>query len=183
MIKAMKALYWVMKENIALRKWHSLKDLLGQCSVDLSPLDYAGNVKYDSRVIIAELVEAMAIVVSQDTQRLINESTFCGILKDETTDASNLGILDLHLRLVKNGVVTSRFGTVLALPGRTADIITGCVKEWCTGQQIPLTQAHFGSDGSSTFTGIHNGVVARLKRNNPTAIGVHCVCHHKALAA
>ena len=48
MIKAMKALYWVMKENIALRKWHSLKDLLGQCSVDLSPLDYAGNVKYDS---------------------------------------------------------------------------------------------------------------------------------------
>ena len=32
----MKALYWIAKEDIALRKWHSLKDILVQVGVDLS---------------------------------------------------------------------------------------------------------------------------------------------------
>lgn len=35
----MKALYWIVIENIALRKWHSLNDLLDRVGVDLKALE------------------------------------------------------------------------------------------------------------------------------------------------
>ena len=79
MIKAMKGLYWVVKENIALRKWHSLKDLLDYVGVGhLSALEIAGNAKYDSDTILAELLEALSAVVDQERDRVIDEATYYG---------------------------------------------------------------------------------------------------------
>ena len=102
---------------------------------------------------------------------------------DETTDVTNLGQLALHLRLVKDGTVRSRFGTLIALADRKADTITGSVKEWCKTRGIDLQRAHVGSDGASTFVGRNQGVAAQLKKENPTMVGIHCVCHREALAA
>jgi hypothetical protein len=71
MIKAMKGLYWVVKENIALRKWQSLKDLLDYVGVGhLSPLEMAGNAKYNSDTILAELLEALDVVFDLETDTL-----------------------------------------------------------------------------------------------------------------
>ena len=182
MIKAMEALYWIAKENIALRKWHSLKDLL-QHGVDLSPLLVAGNAKYDSDTILAELLAALASVVDIETDCRIAESSFYGVLMDEMTNVSNLGQLDMHLRLVKDCVILSRFGTLISLSERTADVLTANVKDWCVERNIPLRHSHAGSDGCSTFAGRQNGIVAQLWRDNPQMIGIHCVCHREALAA
>lgn len=182
MIKAMEALYWIAKEKIALRKWHSLKDLQ-HVGVDLSPPLVAGNAKYDSDAILAELLAALASVVDNETDRLITESSFYGVLMDETTDVSNLGQLDLHLRLVKDGVISSRFGNLISLSERTADVLIARVKDWCAERSIPVRRSNAGSDGCSTFAGRQHGVVAQLWRDNPQMIGIHCVCHREALAA
>lgn len=40
----------------------------------------------------------------------------------------------------------------------------------------------FGSDGASVMTGRENGVAARLKKDNPHTVTVHCICHRLALA-
>ena len=40
-----------------------------------------------------------------------------------------------------------------------------------------------GTDGASTMTGCHSGVVARLKLITPSAIGVHCAVHRLNLAS
>ena len=39
-----------------------------------------------------------------------------------------------------------------------------------------------GTDGAATMAGCHNGVVARLERITPSAIGVHCAAHRLNLA-
>ena len=40
-----------------------------------------------------------------------------------------------------------------------------------------------GTDGASTMTGCHSGVVAHLKLITPSAIGVHCAVHRLNLAS
>ena len=40
-----------------------------------------------------------------------------------------------------------------------------------------------GTDGAATTAGCHNGVVARLKRITPSAIGVHCAAHRLNLTS
>ena len=40
-----------------------------------------------------------------------------------------------------------------------------------------------GTDEAATMAGCHNGVVARLKRITPSAIGVHCAAHRLNLAS
>lgn len=40
----------------------------------------------------------------------------------------------------------------------------------------------FGSDGASVMTGSENGVAARLRKDNPHAVAVHCICHRLHLA-
>ena len=52
MMKAMHALYWIAKEDIPLRKWHSVKELFSLVGVDLSPLRVGGNASYNSDQII-----------------------------------------------------------------------------------------------------------------------------------
>lgn len=77
---------------------------------------------------------------------------------DETTDITTLGQLGLHLRLVKDGVVRSRFGTTMVLTDQRADTITKCFKVWCDNRGIDIRRAHAGSNGGSTFAGRHRGL-------------------------
>ena len=124
MLKCLQALYWIAKEDIALRKWHSLKELLGQVGVDLSAIRLGKNAHYDSDQILGEFLEALAEVVHDETSSLIQRSAFVGVMADETTDVSNICQLDLHLRIVCDGVVRSRFGTFQPVPNTTAYTLT-----------------------------------------------------------
>ena len=183
MIRSMKALYWIAKEDLPLQKWNSLKDLLVQVGVDLSPLNVARNANYTSERILGELLEALAETVRDDTRRLIKESSFIGLSADETTDVSNLTQLDIHLRLVCQGEIRSRFGLFKSLSDTTARTISDVITSWCEEQKMDMRRMHFSSDGAATFTGRHAGVAARMKAANPHMVSVHCVAHREALAA
>ena len=182
MLKCLQALYWIAKEDIALRKWHSLKELLGQVGVDLSAIRLGKNAHYDSDQILGEFLEALAEVVHDETSSLIQRSAFVGVMADETTDVSNICQLDLHLRIVCDGVVRSRFGTFQPVPNTTAYTLTNAICEWCEDRGVNLRRLHFGTDGASNFTGRHSGVASRMKAVNPHLVHVHCVCHREALA-
>ena len=74
-MKAIQALYWIVREDITLRKCHSLKELMGRVHVDLSSLAL-GSIRYDSEGILSELLEALSDVVHEEPSKLINQSTF-----------------------------------------------------------------------------------------------------------
>lgn len=95
-MKAMHALYLVGLEDISLRMWHSLKDLISWLVVNLSPLQHAGNLKYDSQLIMGELLQAMAEVIHKITGQLIRQASFVEVVVDETADVSNIIQLDTH---------------------------------------------------------------------------------------
>lgn len=40
----------------------------------------------------------------------------------------------------------------------------------------------FGSDGASVMVGKENGVAAKLARDNPYNVAIHCICHRLNLA-
>ena len=63
----LKALYWIAKEDVSLRKWHSLKDLLVQVGVDLSSLHFAKNATYNSDIVLAQMLQALASVIHDET--------------------------------------------------------------------------------------------------------------------
>ena len=182
MMKAMRALYWVIKEDVALRKWHSLKDIFSQVGVDLSPLE-CGTVKYNSEGTLAELVDVFARVVRTQTDDLISKSTLVGVTADEATDVSNVIQVDTHLRLVHSGQVKTRFGALQAVSNKTADELTPAITDWCASRKIDMDRKHFGTDGSANWTGCHSGVATRLKASHPTLRHVHCVAHREASAA
>ena len=93
-----KAMYWLVKEDIAVVKWHSLKQLLTVVGVDLSPLYRGRNAKYDSDPIASQVLECLANVVIEQTNKMIEEAAFIGVMADETTDVSNMTQLGIHLR-------------------------------------------------------------------------------------
>ena len=63
-------------------------------------------------------------------------------------------------------------------------LITTRVSEYVATAGLDMTKLRgIGTDGASTMTGCHNGVVARLKAITPSAIGVHCAAHRVNLAS
>ena len=41
----------------------------------------------------------------------------------------------------------------------------------------------FASDGASVMVGKENGVAARLRKENPFMLNIHCIAHRLALAS
>ena len=113
-----KAMYWNVKEDIAVVKWQSLKQLLTDVGVDLSPLYRGRNAKYDSDHIASQVLECLANVVIEQTNKMIEEASFIGVMADGTTDVSNKTQLGIYLRLLQRGMVVSRFDSFQSFPSQ-----------------------------------------------------------------
>lgn len=185
-VMAMKLLFWLIKENLALEKWNSLKGLVDFLGVEeISRLRLGRNAYYASTVARDDMLGALYSVAHERTKTVIGKATFSSVLSDETTDVSNVGQLLVHLRCVTSGVITTRFGGLVAVGGRDAESIQHAIEGKCLELDVDWQKCHLGSDGASVFTGRHNGVVARLIRDHDMvhSVSVHCICHREALAA
>lgn len=185
-VMAMKLLFWICKENVALSKWNALKRLVDSLGVeDITRLHLSRNASYSSHVAREDMLEALYSVVKEETADILSNATFCCIMSDESTDVSNIGQLVMHLRCVKDGVIHTRFGGLVALGERNAAAIQRAMEEKATEWEVDWRKCHLASDGASVFTGRVNGVIARLVREHDMqhSISVHCICHREALAA
>lgn len=185
-LMAMKLLFWVVKENVALEKWNSLKTLLENLGVDaVTRLNLARNATYSSRHARDDMLLALYSVVEEQTKSVLSDATFSCVLSDETTDVANLGQVVIHFRCVKSGVVETRFGGASSVDERNAEAIQKALEAKADEWGLDWRKCHLGSDGASVFTGRHNGVHARLIRRHDMqhSIAVHCICHREALAA
>ena len=117
-----------------------MKVFLVQVGVNLSALRVGRNASYGSEQILTETLEALASKVHDATSSLIQRSTVIGIMADVTTDISNVSQFDLHLRIVFNGSVTSRFGTFQ--PNTTSETFTNTMLQWCKERGINVRRMH-----------------------------------------
>ena len=87
-IGALKIVYWLVKEETAHHtKYESLLQLavLLGCSY-INELNVGGNAHYTSHKIIDEFVQVLSDCVAEDTLSKIEESSFIGLMCDESTD-------------------------------------------------------------------------------------------------
>lgn len=151
---------------------------------DIARLKLAKNAKYTSPAAREAFLEAMYSVVSKETKKIVAHSTFNAVLVDESTDVSNVAQMVVHLRCVSSGQVTLRFGGIASLARKDANSIRAALERKAKDFDLDWQKSHLGSDGASTFTGRHNGVMAQMitAHNMAHSMTVHCVCHREALA-
>ena len=127
-------------------------------------------------------------VLKQYCLETIKQVDSFGLLADETSDVSVLEQLIMFVKFVDYELGEPR---TVFLPAEcitdpsepNAEVLTqsilGVLKELELNINIMKS---FVNDGASVMTGIHNGVVARLKRVNNVMLNFHCICHRLALA-
>ena len=183
-VVAMKLPFWLLKENIALKKWNSVKLLLKSLGADeISRLSLARNATYSGRPARDNMLSALFSVVRK-TLSLLLDATFSSVLSDETTDIANKGQLVVHFCCVKSGIIRTRFGGVVEVSEPNAASIQHAIKK-AADWSLDRKKCHFASDGASVFTGRKSGVVVPLMRDHDMyfSTAVHCIGHREALAA
>lgn len=133
-----------------------------------------------------EFIEAIAEIMELEGRDAINhfQPPFFSLMGDGGTDSSNKDLEVIYVRMLCNGKPVNKYLKIVELPNGTADGVNASfdqalfkvVNDWRNGL------VSMGSDGASVYTGVHNGVVAKLKQSVPWLLGIHCIAHNLELA-
>jgi hypothetical protein len=100
-IVAMKAVYWLAKEGIALSKYSSFIRFLKDLGVpDIDALDVNKHVDYTSYNTANDLLKSMSNVIDQEITEKLLKSPTVTIMTDESTDIANHHKLCISARVV-----------------------------------------------------------------------------------
>lgn len=174
--------YWLAKEEVANKKFPSLLVLL----------EHAGNstmkfFMHRSQQSVFEIFEAIGDELRDRTISAITKSSAVGLLCDDAMDVSvveqfigfvqfyNSGLQNVEVRFLfaEDALQNSDSANSQAL----YDIV---IKQF---QSIGLEKlTGLCTDGASVMVGKREGLAAKLKRDCPHMINLHCVCHKLALA-
>lgn len=104
-------------------------------------------------------------------------------MADECTDVSVVEELSVFLRWQENGIPVESFLEIMPLQKADAETIYVALVKCLREKHLQIGSiVGMGFDGAATFSGSKTGVQARLKRNAPHAVFVHCHCHMLQLA-
>lgn len=134
-----------------------------------------------------EFIEAIAEVMKRDQKEAMNSAQprFFTLMADSGTDTSNKDLEIIYVRMLCDGEPINKFLTIAELPNGTADGVIESferamgkvgVNNWKNAL------VSLGSDGASVYTGVRNGVVAKLRQSIPWLLGIHCIAHNLELA-
>ncbi|XP_014681100.1 PREDICTED: uncharacterized protein KIAA1586-like [Priapulus caudatus] len=150
----------------------------------LEPMTVDDRVKYSSYDSVNDMLDVMASGIKTEILCDVTGAKFYALLFDESTDVSVTQTLMIYIRYVSKGRLMSRFLSVSALHGCTAEDIHKAVKETLSNAGLPpSSMIAVGTDGASTMTGSKSGVTTRMKDENPFLMSDHCGAHRLALAA
>ncbi len=183
---AMKTIYWLVKEGVAVSKFQSLMKLIEnlECPYVSTLSKPSGGLQYTSESAAWDLVKAEAAVIAATIKKKIKDSPFISILADESTDIS----VEKKLAICVNVIdpLTFQQSTHFAAnrdlqngSGQSiASEIISQVQEW----GIPMSQViGFGTDGANAMVGRKQGATGLLLKENPTLLNIHCVAHRLVL--
>ena len=185
-VAALRTVYWIVKEEIANRKYKSLIEFqkLQGCK-DIQNLYLGSNASYNSPDIFNQLLYALNNVVERQIESDIQKSPCLGVGIDESTDRSNekhIAVVARYVDLEQAELVTT-FLKCEKVKECTAQGIYSVTKEILSGKKIAMTKVcGLGTDGASVMTGHMNGVRALIHEDNPHCICIHCICHRLNLA-
>ena len=182
-ITAMKAVYWLAKEDIATVKYNSMLTFLEEVGVTcVKDLHVAGNATYWSHQSAESMQDAIAAVLKSNVDKLVQASPFFSLLIDESTDVSNHENLVVYVKLLNDCKPELHFLENINVCDGKAETITSAINMLMQKRNLQKNKmTGFGSDGASVMTGKNNGVAKRMKDDSPYLISIHCMAHRLAL--
>ena len=127
---------------------------------------------------------AMADYMESNVIQLMQESPFLGIMIDESTDLSVRKNLIIYINLLMNGRLESFFVHINELKKCDADSLTRAIAPYFEENDVSIAKVvGLESDRASVMVGRYNGFGAKLKKQNPIMLSMHCVTHKLALAS
>ena len=105
---------------------------------------------------------------------------------DESTDQTcepHLIVYVCYLTGVSSGSTCVQFIELMPLSRGTREVMFQSSKELLEKLGFDLLKlVAIATDGAACMTGVHKGVVARLRDQGSQLVGTHCIAHREALA-
>lgn len=129
----------------------------------------------------------MTLLRRQSAETFIHHSSdYLGLIIDESTDITIHKKLNVYVKClnVDGNEPVTHFLDCVNVPDGKAETIEFEIKRLMENKDIKMEKlTSLASDGASVMTGRLTGVGARLRKDIPHMIQVHCVAHKLALAA
>ncbi|MCO5578402.1 hypothetical protein L7F22_032243 [Adiantum nelumboides] len=184
-ITCMKLAYFIAKQDLAIMKYEALCELAYDLDVKEMPVrkDYSS---YTNFMAGKEFLQAIADYVEANQRQELLASPFFTIMVDETTDRA----LEKHLIVYVSFLSKGGLGACKTEFLRLVIVADGCAQtkynalvQMFDGMGLNIKRlVGIATDGDSSMLGIRDGLVAKLSRDVPNLISVHCVAHREALA-
>ncbi|MCO5563835.1 hypothetical protein L7F22_017484 [Adiantum nelumboides] len=166
-------------------KYEALCELAYDLDVKEMPVrkDYSS---YTNFMAGKEFLQAIADYVEANQRQELLASFFFTIMVDETTDRA----LEKHLIVYVSFLSKKGLGACKTEFLRSVIVADGCAQtkynalvQMFDGMGLNIKRlVGIATDGDSSMLGIRDGLVAKLSRDVPNLISVHCVAHREALA-
>ena len=180
------ALKYILRQGLALRGHEEVEGNLNQLLIVWAKTsrvlsEWLQNKKYMSPQIINELISIMGQSLLRMILKNIQNSSpsWYSIIADEARDVANREQLNLSVRWVDDNYNVSEDPLGLfCLPNTKADTITSVIKDLLIRCALPLSMCRGQAyDGAATMKGKRSGVATQIKKENPSAVFVHCFAH------
>ena len=181
-LKQLSSLKLILRQGLAIRGQvdvtGNLYQLMKCRCEDVPPLyRWLENKDYQSTEIVNELINLMAKEVLHGLVSDINSVMYFSLIADETRDISGKEQLAITIRWVNDNYDV--FEDLIGLAAEDemdADFLVSIIKltleSWGIKLEKYCGQAY---DGAANMAGHLNGVAARIKRDEPRALFVHCL--------
>ena len=182
--QAFLAAYWLLKEEISLRKLLPLLKV-----VEKMGLTNLKHFQHRSEGSVQELFLTIGSTLKRQIISKVKQSQSFGILLDEVTDVSVKNQMVFFIQYVD--ATTKRTEVAFFAVADVLEESTSANSETLhkvvekilsvLGDDVRKLSSAV-TDGASVMTGKLNGLMARLKKDFPSLVSVHCICHRLALA-
>lgn len=139
-----------------------------------------------SRQTVTGRAEDISRLIQIEIRKKLKNAIAFSICCDESTDINEVAQLVVFARIVDSSFsVSDEILDVLPMHNTTksADIYENILKSLKSYGKGPQDLSSFTTDGAPSMRGVKDGVVAKIKRDNPHLIDLHCIIHQEDLVA
>ena len=142
--------------------------------------------KYANRTMCMEFIHYIASSTRKKLMEDISKSPCVSLLLDGSTDISVTASVIAYMRYITKGIVAKSYVCVVELPNETDDGYITALNSLSERPRINLFDkgkvVGLAADGARIMLGCHGGVAAKLTKDIPYLVALHCVAHRLQLA-
>lgn len=180
--KVFYAMYWLAKEGIANVKIITLLNLIEKLGIS-----EIKHFQHRSRSSLREMLTTEGDEVENSLLVSIRNADFFSILLDDSSDVSTMEQMICYVQYWDGLCCQVKFLFIANVlenaESANAETLYKLVKQKLVELGLDSDKlSGVSTDGASVMVGKREGLVTKLKRDNPSLLAIHCICHRLALA-